>query len=337
MEVGKLPHESLARLLAKVRLDDRVLVGPAVGIDAAVVEIGDRLLVAKTDPITFATDLIGWYAVNINANDIAVMGADPKWLMTTLLLPSAMVEEEVANLFDQILSACTKLGISLVGGHTEITHDLERPIVVGCMLGETNATRLITAAGARVGDELILTKGIAIEGTALLAREAQDLLIRKGLSLEAVERAKNFLFTPGISVVRDAKVAQSAGRVTAMHDPTEGGLATGLIELARASELGLEINFDSVPIFDETKEICDILSLNPLGLIASGSLLLAVDPVDVDRVLDALDGAGISANRIGRMMPKDYGFKMYTSEGLVDLPTFSRDEVARFFASVTNA
>ena len=137
VNVGKLPARTLGDLLSRITLDDRVIVGPNVGVDAAVIDYGDTLLVAKTDPITFATDQIGWYAVNVNANDIAVMGADPKWFLATILLPPGASERVVEGVFEQILEACKTLGVGLVGGHTEITYGLEREIVVGCMLGET--------------------------------------------------------------------------------------------------------------------------------------------------------------------------------------------------------
>jgi hydrogenase maturation factor len=331
MDIGKLPHTLLAKMLAKVTLDERVVVGPGIGIDAAVIEFGDRLLVAKTDPITFATDLIGWYAVNINANDIAVMGADPKWLMATILLPRGTSASQVEALFDQMLAACSELGISLVGGHTEITHDLDRPIIVGCMLGGTDRVRLVTAGGARAGDDIIVTKGIAVEGTSLLAREAGDRLREMGFTEEFLRRAADFLFDPGISVVRDARIAVGAAPVTSMHDPTEGGLATGLMEIAEASGLGLEVDIEAIPVLPETQTLCRELRLDPLGLIASGCLVFTVDPADTARLLDAFAEAGIRAGVIGRMMPGEYGLRMKTPEGLIDLPSFPRDEIARFF------
>lgn len=333
MDIGKLPHHMLERLLAKVPLDPRVVVGPGIGIDAAVIEFGDKLLVSKTDPITFATDLIGWYAVNINANDIAAMGAEPKWFMATILLPQTAGETQVEAIFGQMLSACSELGVALVGGHTEITHDLDRPIVIGCMLGETDRQRLVTTRGARVGDDVLLTKGIAVEGTALLAREAADHLKEMGFTEELLARAAGFLFEPGISVVLDAKIATSAAHVTAMHDPTEGGLATGLMEIAAASGLGLEVSLDAIPILDETRALCTELKLDPLGLIASGSLLITCSPDETRKVLEAFADEGVRASVIGRMMPKEHGLKMLTASGLADLPLFPRDEIARFFES----
>ncbi len=331
MDVGKLPHKLLAELLSKVKLDDRVVVGPGIGMDAAVIDYGDRLLVAKTDPITFATDLIGWYAVNINANDIATMGADPKWFMATVLLPGGIQVDEVNAVFDQMLSACDELGVSLVGGHTEITYELNRPVVVGCMLGETDRARLVTASGARVGDDILVTKGIAIEGTAILAREAGDRLRKLGFTDEFIGRCADCLFNPGINVVRDARAATDSVRVNAMHDPTEGGLATGLMEIAAASGLGLEVRCEAISILPETQTLCRELKLDPLGLIASGCLILTVSPSDTPRLLEAFGQAEIQASVIGKMTAPEHGLKMRTAQGIENLPSFPRDEIARFF------
>jgi hydrogenase maturation factor len=332
MKTGKLPHKLLAEMLSKVNLDERVLIGPGIGIDAAVIDYGDRLLVTKTDPITFATDLIGWYAVNINANDIAVMGAEPKWFMATILLPQGTGEDMVRGLFDQITSACEELGISLVGGHTEITYDLNRPVIVGCMLGETDRAHLVTASGARVGDDILVTKGIAVEGTSILAREAGDRLRKMGFTDEFLEKAANYLFDPGISVIPDARIAAANAHIHAMHDPTEGGLATGLMEIAEASGLGLEVRLEAIPILPETQTFCRELKLDPLGLIASGCLVLSYDSADTPRLLDAFGQEGIRASVIGKMMPKEHGLEMLTPKGLVDLPSFPRDEIARYFS-----
>ena len=331
MHIGKLPHNLLAEMLSKVSLDDRVIVGPGIGIDAAVIDYGERLLVTKTDPITFATDLIGWYAVNVNANDIAVMGAEPKWFMATILLPQGTGEDMVRGLFDQITSACEELGISLVGGHTEITHDLNRPVIVGCMLGETDRAHLVTAGGARVGDDILVTKGIAVEGTSILARESRDRLRGMGFTEEFLGRAANYLFDPGISVIPDARIAAANAHIHAMHDPTEGGLATSLMEIAEASGLGLEVRLEAIPILPETQTLCRELKLDPLGLIASGSLVLTCDSADTPRLLEAFGQEGIRASLIGRMMPKEHGLKMSDGSEVSDLSEFPRDEIARFF------
>ncbi|HEY3298178.1 MAG TPA: AIR synthase family protein [Armatimonadota bacterium] len=331
MEIGKLPHNLLAQLLSKIPMDERVVVGPGIGMDAAVLDFGDRLLIAKTDPVTFATDLIGWYAVNVNANDIAAMGGTPKWFLATLLLPNHCSPDLAADIFDQILNSCAELDISLVGGHTEITYDLPRSIVVGCMLGESTRTDLVSAGGARIGDRIIMTKGVAVEGTSLLAREYRAELVMQGVGESTIQACADLLFDPGISVVRDAHICAETGHVTAMHDPTEGGLATGLMEMAVASGLGIEIEREAIPVLAETEEICSVLGLDSMGLIASGTLLVAVSANDCDRVIDALARSGIAASDIGCIQPKDFGLKMRIESGLVDLPAFARDEIARVF------
>jgi hydrogenase expression/formation protein HypE len=332
LPVGKLPAEHLARLLAKhTRPDPRLVVGARPGEDAAVIDMGDRYLVAKTDPITFATDEIGWYAVNINANDIACAGAAPRWFLVTLLLPESKTGVElVESIFEQIASACDQLGVTLAGGHTEITHGLDRPIVVGHMLGEVTPERLVTTAGARPDDDLIVTKGVAVEATSIIAREKAEEL-RGILDAGTLQRCQGFLHDPGISVMRDAQIAQAAGTVHAMHDPTEGGLATGLWEMAQAAGVGLEINYAAIPLLPETAALCTHFGLNPLGIIASGALLIACPPTDTSAIVAALTEAGIQATILGRVVERERGCKLFSSHGERPLPTFGRDEIARLF------
>jgi len=334
--LGKLPAGNLARLLAQVApayptdVLTRVVLGPGVGHDAAVISFGDRYLVAKTDPITFASDEIGWYAVHVNANDVACTGATARFFLATLLLPEGQTDSRLVDtIFQQIADACRHLGIALVGGHTEITHGLERAIVVGCMLGEVAPERLVRPDGTQPGDALLVTKGIAVEGTAIIAREKQDDLA--GLGGSFLERCQGFLHDPGISVVQDAAVALAAGEVHALHDPTEGGLATGLWELAAAAGVGLEVDETAIPVLPETHVLCEHLGLNPLGLIASGSLLLAVAPGDVVPILAALKSAGIAAATIGQAVEPERGVVLRSARGERALPRFERDEIARLF------
>ena len=199
LRAGKLPLEILSQMLGRVEIrDPRVVLGPAAGEDAALIDFGDRYLVAKTDPVTFATDLIGWYVVQVNANDLAAMGATPRWLMATLLSAGGETTGgEAQAIFDQMLEACEGLNVALVGGHTEITYGLPRPLVVGAMLGEVLKDRVVLTSGAQVGDAIVLTKGIAIEGTAILAREAEDGLRAAGVAADLIEKAKGMLFDPG--------------------------------------------------------------------------------------------------------------------------------------------
>ncbi len=329
--LGKLPAEHLARLFDRYAPSgERVVVGPGIGHDAAVVSFGDRYLVAKTDPITFASREIGWYAVHVNANDVACTGATPRWFLVTLLLPQSSTDEALVDeIFEQIGHTCEQLEIALVGGHTEITHGFDRPVVVGFMLGEVAPDALVRPDGAQPGDALLLTKGIAVEGTAIIAREKGEQL--QGVDPSLVERSRQFLYDPGISVLQDAAVATAAGHVHAMHDPTEGGLATGCWELADAAQVGLTVEEDAIPVLPETAAFCEALGLNPLGLIASGALLLAVPPDHADAIEAALEREDIAAARIGQVVEREKGVTLHGPHGARPLPRFDQDEITRLF------
>ena len=333
LQAGKLPHRLLAELLGELDITDpRVVLGPKIGEDAALIDVGDRYLVAKTDPVTFAADNLGEYLVQVNANDIAVMGATPRWLMVTLLLPEGSRAEAARAVFDQLRRACAALGVSLIGGHTEITPGIERPLAVGAMLGEAAKEDAVFTSGARAGDAVVLTKGYAIEGTAILARESADALRAAGLDDDTIERAARLLFEPGISVVRDAAVARAAARVHAMHDPTEGGLATALRETCEAAQVGVVVDGAALPLLPECEAVCAALSLDPLGLIASGALLAAVAPGEAAPLVTALEREGVPARVIGRFTDRAEGLRLRTPEGERDLPAFDRDELARFLS-----
>ena len=332
LPTGKLPNDMLAGLLQRYRTpNERVVLGPGVGRDAAVIDMGDRYLVAKTDPITFASDEIGWNLVNVNANDIATTGATPRWLLCTALFPEGKTDlAAVESVFSQLSAACLPLGIALCGGHTEITHGLDHLILVGQMLGEVEPEDLVTPDGLRDGDAIILTKGIAIEGTALMAREMAWQL--EGLlPAPVLERAAAFLHHPGISVVADARCAAQAARLHAMHDPTEGGLATALYELAEASDLGLQVYPDEVSILPETELLCCHFGLSPWGTLASGALIIGCAGEDAPAVVSALSQNGIWAAVIGQAVA-GHGAWFRGADGSEEpVPTFPRDEVARLF------
>ncbi len=332
LPVGKLEMDYLEQLLARyTQVNERVVVGAAVGEDATVIDFGDRYLVAKTDPITFATEEIGWYAVNINANDVATTGAIPRWFLATLLLPEGGTDRAmVEGIFSQLSDACRQLGVSFCGGHTEITYGLDRPIVVGQMLGEVERDKLVTTAGAQVGDALILTKGIAIEATSIIAREKARELANK-YSADFIDRCRGFLRRPGISVVREAQIATAEARVHAMHDPTEGGLAMGLCELAQAADVGVLVHQERIEVLPETALLCADYGLDPLGVIASGSLLIVLSPEDSTRVVEKLAEAGIAAAAIGKVVAKEEGLKLMAGGVARDLPYFERDEITKLF------
>ena len=258
LPAGKLPNPTLDALLRSLRsTDPRLVVGPQAGVDAAVIDFGSTYLVVKTDPITFATDEIGWYAVNINANDIAVMGATPRWFLATLLLPAGQATTALAaGIHGQIVDACRALDVALVGGHSEITTGIDRPIVSGVMLGEVEPARLLRSSAVQPDDCVVLAGYVPVEGTALLAREKAGELLARGFDADVLHRAQEFLHRPGISVVAAARAAARITGVHAMHDPTEGGLATALAEMAHASGVGMSIDFDAVPIPPESAALC---------------------------------------------------------------------------------
>ena len=331
MHVGKLLPDVLERLLAQVPITDpRVLLGGRIGEDAALIDMGDRVLVVKTDPITFATDLIGWYAVQINANDVATMGAQPRWFLSTILLPEEAQPSLAEAIFSQVVAACQELSISLIGGHTEVTHQLQRPIVVGLMLGEVDRDRVVLTSGARPGDAILLTKGIAIEGTAVLAREATAALAASKVPEGVIARAREYLFNPGISVVKEALMACDMVTVHSMHDPTEGGLVTGLREIAQAAGVGMTVDGEAVRLLPECREVCSALGVDPLGLLASGALIITL-PADQAQVLTkALAKQRVEAHVIGRVGAQEEGVTLRNAHGVGPMPAFPRDELARY-------
>jgi hydrogenase maturation factor len=302
-------------------------------VDAAVLDFGERLLVVKSDPITFAAEEIGWYCVQVNANDLAVMGAAPRWFLATLLLPDGTTEEAVRRIFDSVGRACRELGISLIGGHTEITGGLERPIVCGHMLGEAERGALVRSDGARPGDRLLLTKAIPLEATSLLARERREELLARGWPAAELDRAAAVLHDPGISVVREALLAASMSAASAMHDPTEGGLAIGLRELAGASGVGLRVWGERIPILPEGAALCAAFGLDPLGAIASGSLRQSVHPERAGELLAAYACERIACAEIGEVVAAEEGLSLVGPEGERELPLFERDEIARLWST----
>lgn len=335
LPVGKLPPELLAQLLSGAPSSDpRVLVGPTAGFDCAVIDAGGpSLLVFKSDPITFATDEIGWYLVQVNSNDIATTGALPRWLLVTMLLPEGQTTPEmVEKISRQVYKTCREMGISVIGGHTEVTFGLNRPIVIGTLIGEVARDRLVTPDGAAVGDRILLTKGIPIEATAILAREFPERLSGH-LSPDELREAQQFLTDPGISVLPDAQIALAAGKVTAMHDPTEGGLAAALWELADAGGRSLVIDVAKVPILPLSARICRVFDLDPMATIASGAMIMTAPVEDAAAIRHALAGQGIASAEIGTVETGPAGVWQNAGAGRTPLPRPVHDEIGRVFES----
>lgn len=342
LSTGKLPPALLDQLLQRFQLpDDRLLVGPRSGEDAAVIDYraaalppAGTLLVAKTDPITFATDEIGWYAVNVNANDVATMGARPRWFLATVLLPAGQTDAGLVEaIFAQMHAACADLGIALAGGHTEITHGLDRPLVCGTLLGEVAPADLIMTAGAQVGDAVLFIRQAPIEGAALIAREKAADLHRRGVDPAFIARVQGFLHDPGISVVRAAQFVCRQAQVHSLHDPTEGGVATGLWEVARAAGVGLQVDLAQVPLLPEAVTLCRIYNLDLFGTIASGGLLATVAPEAAPPLLAACRAADIPATQIGQVVPAAQGVQEWRplQHRWAPLREFPVDEITKIF------
>jgi hydrogenase maturation factor len=261
-----------------------------------------------------------------------VGGARPRWFLATLLLPAgATTDASVERLFAELHAACDELEVALVGGHTEVTHGLDRPIIAGTMLGEVEKDRLVTTAGARVGDAVVMTKGVPLEGAAIIAREKEAELRALGISPAVIRRARGFLKTPGLSVRPEAEIACELTTVHAMHDPTEGGIATALVELADAAGVGLRIDRDRIMVLPEGKALCAAFGLDPLGTIASGALLMTLAPADAGIVIHALARESIDCHFIGQVVPREQGVTLMSGSRQEPMPVFAQDEITRLF------
>ena len=334
LPAGKLPNDFLGELLARYRITDpSVIVGPAVGEDTAAVSIdGETVLVLKTDPITFATESIGRYAVLINANDLATAGAKAHWMLATLLLPCGFSRSQVRQIFIDLHEACQGQDITLCGGHTEITDAVCRPVVTGMLAGTIARDDLIQKKRMAPGDRVLVTKGVAVEGTAIIATEFADLLMEKGMDEQAIGACRRFQSM--ISILPEARVAWANGGVSALHDVTEGGIATALMELSLAGEQGIRVQRDRVPVFPQTSQMGDILGIDPLGLIGSGSLLICCRPHYARQLMTDLEKAGIAVTDIGEVTTAEPGIEALENGRSVSWPRFDVDEITRLFVNM---
>ena len=363
LPTGKFPNDLLGRFLSDLIPEDPALfVRPRVGEDVAVVDlsaaglslagrpagvgttmgdaIGDGaappdlgLLVLKSDPITFATDSPGRYAVLVNANDVATSGAIPRWLLATCLFPANSTPSEILATLTELRDACSEAGITLCGGHTEITDAVTHAVVVGALVGTVARDGLIDKHSMREGDRVVLTKRLAVEGTALIARELGPRLLELGMTAEEIERCRAFLSL--VSILPEARVAAASGFVAGMHDVTEGGLATALEEFGLAGGHRVRADLDRIPVFPETRRVCGLLGIDPLGLIGSGSLLIACRAGGAATLIAQLTAEGIEATDIGEVLepaaPGETIVEAVRGGAPAEWPRFAVDEVARLF------
>ena len=290
--IGKVDPDSLAALvLGRTGApDDRVLQGPAYGEDTAAIEVEEGILVVNADPISLAVGRVGTLGVDVAANDVAASGATPEWLTSVILLPGSA--DPLDTITAQLDEAARRLGVAIVGGHSEYAPALSTPMLVLTCFGL--ADRYVPTGGAEPGDRVVLTKGAGIEATAILATDFRDRLEGRvpGDVLDAAEG-----FYDDVSVVPEAAILREyAG---AMHDPTEGGLVDGLLELAVASGVALDVDPGAIPVRDATRRLCAAMGVDPLRTFGSGALLAAVPEDSTSEALAALERAGIDAAVIG--------------------------------------
>lgn len=308
-EVGKIPPEILNRIVmepiggTKIKRQDIVL-RPKTGEDCCAVDTGEELCVLSTDPITGATKDIGYLAVQINCNDIFSSGAEPMGILMTILLPPGSTEEMLKSIMDGALKAANELGIEILGGHTEVTDAVCKPIVSATVVGKSQDREILCTGNAELGQDVIMTKWAGLEGTAILAKDMEEDFLRH-LSRDIVERAQKLDCC--LSVGKEARIARAHG-ATAMHDATEGGILGAVWEVAECSNLGIEVYVDKIPVMDETKEICQVAGIDPTRLISSGSMVIATE--DGEGLLAKLAAAGIHGAIIGKMTAGDRVMKV---------------------------
>lgn len=341
---GKLPPAVLNKMLAGLHHDKSVLIGPAAGEDAAVVKPGSDTLLITTDPITFATKDLADFCFNVNANDIAAMGGVPRYFSVVCMLPpNSFFKNEILGLSSQLSSIAEKAGVSIIGGHTEVSSAVTRPVIVGQMIGTPGKCGVLSSGGAQTGDILFMTKSAALEGTAIIAFEKEERLIAE-FGSGFIKDCKELLKNPGISVLRESSIIvecadkifkklqkenpSACNPLHAMHDVTEGGIATGAWEMADLSNKGLFFMLENVHIQETTKILCRRFGIDPLGLISSGVLLFAVSKEYAHQFEDALAKEDIRVSEIGEFIDERRCF-IKSRNSLSDLPRFDIDEIVK--------
>ncbi len=319
LPVGKIPLGELERLLSASWSFRRpsTLVGPAVGEDAAIISLGNLDLVFHLDPITEAGELAGWLAVHVASNDVAASGARPRWIALAILAPRGSSGEDLRRIQGDAEKAAREVGVEIVGGHTEVSPGLSKPVVVAAAAGVTCRGCAVPTGGARPGDLVLQVKPAGIEGTAIIATDFRALLERAGIAESIIERAA--ALASRVSVVREALELAEYGLVTSMHDPTEGGLIGGLVEMALASRLRFKVWEERVFVAEETRVVTEALGVDPLKLISSGTLLATVPSSLKGDAEHVLEGLGVEYSFIGEVEAGGVGVQLYKSPGRIEL------------------
>ena len=311
---GKVPTDVLEKIVFKnlgAKRED-VILSPSLGEDAAIVKAGNAVLAVSSDPITGAEKWLGWLAVHVSANDVATRGVAPCWFNSIIMLPKNATRDVVEKICSQMDKAARELNISIIGGHCEVTPGIDHPIVTGCVIGIAENGKYVSSGGAKIGDKIILTKGTGIEGTAILASDRKQELLTV-FDEKFLESAENFF--EKISVVKEALIAFKTGAVSAMHDPTEGGVAGGLHELADAAGVGFNVYEQSILVPEQTQKICAHFGVDPMQLISSGALLIIANQDKADQIISNLADNAIQASIIGDIIESNLGRNLITKDG----------------------
>lgn len=326
LNLGKLPSQFLQQLIGKLpRTGAEVIVPPGIGRDAAGIKIGRRFFAVTTDPITLATNRIATYSIYVNMNDVACLGCVPRWYTGTLLLPPQTTEKVVRDIWHELANVLRRNHIQSIGGHVEVTSAVNRPVLVGQMIGEALHGKLLNPAKIKPGDCLLLWQKLAIEGTAIIAQEKKEKL-KKYFSASAIQKMKRLLNHPGISVFPFVKKLLACTReVIALHDPTEGGIATAIHELADAANCGVAVDYDKLLFLPETLRLAKIFKFDPLGILASGSVLIVCRPQIVHKILRFFPHEPLTI--IGAFTTTSCGRALLKNGKTLRLPRFDQDEI----------
>lgn len=332
MEIGKVPNEILERIVFSNIKNKRkeVLVSAAIGEDNGIIDFGEEVCVVSTDPITGATMDIGKLAIHISCNDVSASGAEPIAVLLTILCPPATTEYELETIMKGANEAATEINVEIIGGHTEVTDSVNRVIISTTVIGKHLKDKLPNHEDIKIGDKVAITKFIGIEGSSIIAKELESILVDK-IGREKIQEAKDF--DKLLSVVKEGV---TAGQYNAkyMHDITEGGVYGALWEASIATKRGILVHENLIPIMDVTKEISEILNIDPYRLISSGSMLIIISEEDLALLNEELGKTNIKVTEIGEIT--ESGIK-YIKDGIVaDITPPGSDELYRALKSTNN-
>lgn len=330
MKAGKLNWDDLNEIIINNRgcRREEVRINGAVGEDCSIIEFGDYDCVISTDPITGAGENIGKLAVNINCNDIASSGIEPVGILVTILAPVESCIEDIKKVMEEISAECKKLNIEIMGGHTEVTHSVNRMIVSCTVIGKGKCGSAVATSGAQIDDDIIVTKNLCLEGTSIIVSDYYDN-IKVFLNRNEIEEAHGYI--DSLSVVKEGIIAGRYG-VNSMHDITEGGVLGALWEVSAASDRGFKVYADKLPLTPLTIKICHRFNIDPLKLISSGSMLITCK--NGERLVKVLEDDGIKATIIGKIT-KHKGI-VINSDQSYEVPPPERDELFVFEDKINN-